>query len=396
MGWLYLSIRYIKYHPVKSSVLVACIFLTAFLPIAIEQLLTEFESKIADRADRTPLVIGPMGSRFDLTLKSLYFRVGNSEDKSVTTIPFSEVADIESTGWAKGIPIYAKFTADRNPVVGTTLDYFEFRKLELASGDSLIQIGDCVLGSGVAEKLGLAPGDKLLTDSMNVVSIAAYPLKMHVRGVLEKSNSPDDWTVFVDVKTAWIIDGIGHGHQNLEDEDDDKLLLKSDDKIVASAAVLPYTEITDANIDSFHFHGENKDFPITSVIAVPFDQKGETILMGRYRNAGSATQIVVPRNVIQELMNLVFRVKRFFDANAILIAISTFLLLLLIVYLSTKLRHREMETMFKIGASRNTVALLQIGELAIVFLASGVLVVVAVYFLRQFSGDIIQSLLIGV
>ena len=392
---LKLAWKYIWYHKLKTSILIACIFLTAFLPIAIELLLNQFESKLVDRAERTPLVIGPAGSRFDLTLRSLYFRLGSFENDAVPTIAFGEADAIEKTGWASAIPIYSKFTTKGHPIVGTTLEYFKFRNLEIESGNNLIQIGDCVIGAALAKELGVGPGDNLLTDIESVIAIASYPLKMHVRGVLTSNNSPDDLAVFVDLKTAWIIDGIGHGHQNVEEVDDEKLLSKGDDKIVASAAVLPFTEITASNIDSFHFHGDDSDFPVTSIIAIPPDQKSETILIGRYRNSTTGEQLVVPGSVIQELMNLVFKVKRFFDANAILIAFSTLLLLLLIVILSAKLREREMATMFKIGASRNTVVMLQVAELGIVFAISSVLVTIAVIVLNQYAGTLIQNVLIG-
>ena len=393
MGWLRLALKYILYHKLKTSVLMACIFLTAFLPVAIEILLNEFETNLASRAKSTPLVVGAAGSRFDLTLRSLYFQIGNTENKNSPTICFSEVDDIEQTKWAKAIPVYSKYTANKYPVVGTTLDYFKLRGLTLQAGENLVQIGDCVVGARLARELGLKPGNKLLTDIESVISVAAYPLKMHVRGVLKENNPADDWAVFVDLKTAWIIDGIGHGHQNLENEDEEKLLSKSDDKIVSSAAVLPYTEITEKNIDSFHFHGESSDFPISCVIAVPYDKKGETILVGRYRSSQSGHQLVVPGNVINELMSLVFKVKRFFDANAILIAFSTILLLGLIVILSLKLREREMDTMFKIGASRNTVVLMQIAELGVVFFGKPFgcwccLVVTETIFWLDYSGNV--------
>jgi putative ABC transport system permease protein len=328
-------------------------------------------------------------------LRSLYFKLGESENKSQDFITFSEVVAVESSGLAQAIPLYSKFTANGHPVVGTSLDYFDFRKLFIAQGDSLIQIGDCVVGSKVADELKLKPGDKLLTDIESVIAITSYPLKMHVRGILAPNNSADDWAVFVDLKTAWIIDGIGHGHQDVEEVDDEKLLSRSDDKIVASAAVLPYTEITERNIGSFHFHGDNSDFQISSIIAVPPDEKSETLLMGRYRGNSSAQQLVVPDEVINDLMKLVFQVKRFFDANAILIAVSTILLLLLIVMLSTKLRAREMQTMFKMGASRNTMAMLQLGELLIIFLIGLVLVAAASGWVSSRAGDLVRLVLLG-
>ena len=44
---------------------------------------------------------------------------------------------------------------------------------------------------------------------------AEYPLKMRVTGILAPTGTPDDLAVFTDVKTAWVIDGIGHGHDDL-------------------------------------------------------------------------------------------------------------------------------------------------------------------------------------
>ena len=395
MGWLKLALKYILYNRFKTLILVACLFLTAFLPIAVEVLLNEFETGIAARAQQTPLVVGARGSRFDLTLHSLYFKLGESENKTHATTSFGEVASIQNSGLATAIPLYSKFTASGYPVVGTSLDYFDFRELAIADGDSLIQIGDCVIGAKVAEVLELQPGDHLLTDIESMISIASYPLKMHVRGVLSPASSADDWAVFVDLKTAWIIDGIGHGHQNVDEVEEDRLLSKSDEKIVASAAVLPYTEITEKNISSFHFHGDDSSFPITAIIAVPPSEKDETILIGRYQGDSSNQQLVVPKDVISDLMKLVFQVKRFFDANAILIAVSTVLLLLLIVVLSTKLRQREMQTMFKMGASRSTMALLQVGELLIIFLIGAALVAGASWWVSSNATGIVRLLLLG-
>jgi putative ABC transport system permease protein len=281
--------------------------------------------------------------------------------------------------------------------VGTSLDYFKFRNLQLAEGQSLSRLGDCVLGSQIARKLQLGPGDRLLSDPDNILDLGGqYPLKMLVRGVLEPTSTPDDWAIFVDLKTTWVIEGLGHGHQNLAEETDDlKVEVRSDGTLQATAAVLPFMEITDSNIDSFHFHGETADFPVTAVIAVAPDEKSETLLMGHFQAGGDETQLVQPVGVIEELMSLVFQVKKFFDLNAILIAIATLFLLILVLVLSQRLRQREMQTMFKLGCSRGTMLLLQLSELAILFLFSSLMVAVAVWAVWILAGDVVQSLLIG-
>ena len=142
MGWLRLALKYIAFHKFKSLILIACIFLTAFLPIVMGLLLKQFNEKIVSRANETPVVIGAKGSSLDLTLHTLYFKTSIDE-----TIPFSHVDDIRETGWANPIPVYSRFTAKEFPVVGTTLDYFDFRGLRIEAGDGLVTLGDCVLGN---------------------------------------------------------------------------------------------------------------------------------------------------------------------------------------------------------------------------------------------------------
>ena len=71
---------------------------------------------------------------------------------------------------------------------------------------------------------------------------------MNVVGILHKSPSPDDQAVFVDLKTAWIIEGFGHGHQDVTMTTDDSVILKRSEKAVtANAKLTLYTEITEAN-----------------------------------------------------------------------------------------------------------------------------------------------------
>ena len=397
-GPLKLAWQYVVFHKYKSLILIGCIVLTALLPIAIKMMLWQFNEKIVSRADSTPAVIGAKGSDLDLTLNTLYFKSG-----SAGTVPYREVAKARSDNLAAAIPIHAMFTAQDQPVVGTSLEYFEFRQLLPTSGTLFTTLGDCVLGSRVADKLGLEPGDQLISDRENVLELAGQsPLKMTVAGVLTESRTPDDWAVFVDLKTAWVIQGLGHGHQDLskEKEDSPVLLSRGDGKVVANRGVASYIEVTPNNIESFHFHGDVDDFPVTSIIAVANSVKDVTILQGRYESGSGTsdsgnTQFARPGNVVRDLMSMVFQIEKFFNANAILIAISTAMLLVLVVMLSLRLRKREMETMFKLGCSKGTMAMLQIGEMGIIFGVASILLAIAVWGIGQGCGDWVESLLVS-
>ncbi|MEJ2163348.1 MAG: hypothetical protein P8X60_08555, partial [Robiginitalea sp.] len=142
--------------------------------------------------------------------------------------------------------------------------------------------GECVLGARAARTLNARVGSSVISTPAGAFDIAgSFPLKMTVVGILNPSQTPDDEAVFTDVKTTWVISGKAHGHQDIGTATADSLLLsRSDSSVVASPAVLSYTEITPENIGSFHFHGNPEDYPITSLIAIPKDKKSELVLGG--------------------------------------------------------------------------------------------------------------------
>ena len=84
-----------------------------------------------------------------------------------------------------------------------------------------------MVGADAARVLDVGVGDNVISSPENVFDLAGvYPLKMPVVGVLARSHSPDDDAVFVDVKTAWVIEGLGHGHQDLAKTADDGVVLR--------------------------------------------------------------------------------------------------------------------------------------------------------------------------
>jgi len=376
------------HHRFKSLLMVLCIVLTLLMPIALSILLNSFNQQIVERAKATPLVVGAKGSRVDLTMHALYFKT-----KAPGTLVGADGDAVGDLGLK--IPMHIRYSARKFPVVGTSLDYFQFRNIGLAEGDGLTRLGDCVLGHNVARQLQLDTGDKLMTDPENVFGLVGKePLKMRVAGILEKTESPDDDAIFADIKTAWVIEGLIHGHENAEDIDHQARLNDADaDTIIADSSVRPYLEITDENIGSFHFHGTTDQFPITAMIVVPNDAKAEALLLGRFQRDDATAQMSEPLNVVRELMGLVFRVKSFFTANAILVAVSTALLLILVVLLSMRLRQGEMQTMFKIGCGKGTMAWLLAAELAIVFSVAAILIVAGVCWVQANSDDLVRTLL---
>ena len=358
---VYLAWRYLAYHRFKVGLLVAAIALVLYLPVGLNLLVQRASRQLTARAASTDLVVGAKGSGLELVLRSLYFQSDVPSD-----LPFSAVRRVSSSGFADAIPIHAKYHADQHPIVGTSIEYFSYRDLRPAAGRLPAQLGDCVLGARAAARSEAVLGDQLMSSPESVFDIkGVYPLKMNIVGILEASGTPDDDAVFVDVKTTWVIAGVGHGHE--------EPAAGLGNSVQASPALKNYTEINDDNRSTFHFHGDQASFPITAVIAVPRDDRSAALLEGRFLNPTDPLQIVRPDEVLVDLLATILTVRRYVMIGIGLLAIATLSLMVLVFLLSMQIRRQEIETMGKIGGSASRIRSVLLAEMVGVVIAGAAL-----------------------
>jgi putative ABC transport system permease protein len=388
----YLAMRYLLFNRLRSLTVVACLVLVSALPIGLEQILEESEAQLMARADTTPLLIGTKGSSLDLVMSAVYFGGQTPEP-----ISLAEIERIEETELAYAVPIQMGFFARGAPIVGTTVDYMDFRNLSFAEGRSFAILGESVLGAGAARRLGLGVGDSLTSSPDSFFDLAgAYPLKTKIVGVLSASGTPDDLAVFVDLKTAWVMQGLGHGHQDLARVQDPTLVIERDSKrVVGSAKVIEYQEITESNRDSFHFHGDPASYPVSAAIVVPGDERAGTLLLGRFIDGSLDGQLIRPHAVVGELMSTIFRIKEVLDLAVVIVGSAALLALALVFALSFRLREQELRTNFEIGASRGTTARLLAAELLLLAMVSAICVAGVLLVLDRYSASIIRSLFVN-
>ena len=391
-GVLYLAWRYLAFHRIKSVILIFSIMLIVFLPVGLNVLVEQGAEELTARADATPLLIGAKGSPLELALNSLYFETDTPE-----RMTYAEARRLGESGLAQPLPLYVRFHSREYPIVGTTLEYFDFRRETFSAGRAMAVLGECVLGAGVARQLGIGPGDTVVSSPETVFDLAGvYPLKMQVVGVLAPSFTPDDQAIFVDIKTAWILEGLGHGHQDLAaPEAAAAVLTREGSTITANASVVQYNEITPENIDSFHFHGDLSGYPLTAVIAVPDSDKSGVILMGRYEGADELSQIIRPRVVMDELLATVLTVQSFIVTAVVMVASSTVATAILVFMLSIRLRRREITTMMKIGGSRMTVLSVLASEILAVLVISLILALGMTLLTAHYGSSFIRTILIS-
>jgi len=389
-GVFYLAWQYLRWHRWKASILVAAVTLVLYLPLGLQLVVEQTARDMNARADATPLLLGGRGSPLELVLNALYF-----SDQQPPVFDYGVVDELRNSALVDPIPLYSRYHSQQIPIVGTTLDYFAFRNLQIAQGRQLAMLGEAVLGISAAQSLGVGVGDYVVSSPESVFDIAGvYPLRMPVVGVLAASYSPDDGAIFVDLKTAWIIEGIGHGHQELTSPAAAGAVLKSEgDRIVANASLVQYNEITADNIDSFHFHGENADLPLTAILPVPRSDKARVLIQGRYQ-AHDSLQLLQPRAVIKQLLDTVFAVQRYVLVAMGLVAVATTAVVLLVFLLSWRARRPEQDTLHRLGGSKAAILSLMLAEVVMVLATAAVLAALLVALTELFGGPLLKAVLL--
>jgi len=388
-GVLLLAYRRVRTSLVQSLALALCVALSIAVPLSTNVIADEYERDLRARADATPLVVGATGSRFDLVFSSLYFRRSDLE-----TVPYSLYLELLQDEYVDAIPMHQRFTARGWPVVGTGTEYFAFRGLRPVDGTIPLMLGDAVLGHTVARSLGLGVGDTVFSDQLEAFDITKPPaLNMNIVGVLAPAGTPDDRAVFVDVRTAWVLEGLMHGHDDADKElRGTDVLSRNDQHVVVSPTLIEENRITDANAGSFHPHGDADTLPLTSVIVLPRSDKGRTIVTARF-GASRTIQGVSPDDVVTELLGFVFRVRSLLNALSAVLGVSTITLLVLVGVLTFKIRGDEVRTLDAIGCRKGIVAMLYLAELGMIvavgagaaIVTSGVVVALAGSLLRTIS-----------
>lgn len=350
----FLAGQYLRHQRLTTVVLLASITLIIYLPAALQVIVANAEKHFRSRADSTPLVVGPRGSRLELVLGSVYF--DKPQDGAMR---LEQLGRIESQNLGQAFPLHTKFATHDSQIVGTTEDYLRMRNLRLTQGRAWRMVGECVIGARVADRLDIRVGDRIPVSTTSAFTLDSAPLRLHVVGVFATAETPDDEAIFVELDTTWIIEGLGHGHNRGAPH--------------GSPEGKTYSDITKENVGSFHFHGDRNKFPITAIIVQPADAKAQTMLLGQYFSPDETAQIVRPREVMDTLLERVVMVRSYMIAIIAVVSSVTLLTMGLVIALSIRLRRAEIVTISKMGCSRFTIVSILGSQIAIIVCTGAIL-----------------------
>lgn len=361
---LYLAFAYLKYHRIRTLILILTLVSLFYLPLALSLISTLSEKSLSSRAEDSPVVIGSRGSDLDLVMNALYFQASAQRE-----IPYKTLKMINELKLGVPVPYYLKNTARAIPVVGTSPAYFTQRKLRLDEGFMISGLGDCVLGRKAADALGLKIGDSLITDPENPYHLAgSYPLELKVSGILATSSSWDDKVLFTDIKTAWIARGLGHGHDDLASKPF-TILKEENGNVVGNASVKMYNSIDPESRGNFHFHGTVDEYPLSGILFFPDNVRSEALLLSTLAD-NSLFQAVESDKVIKKLLHTLFRIRIILNWVLAITITVTIAAVLFILTLTVRLRKKESQTLYRMGGSGSLILKLTAVETVVLSLFS--------------------------
>ncbi|QDG77613.1 ABC transporter permease [Labrenzia sp. PHM005] len=376
MAYVHLALAHLKFHKGRSVLLVVIFTILMAIPVLADLSSRIAEDHLLSRAQQTPLIYSAPGSQLDAAMSALFFK--GEPGANLTMADYDQLLEMDL---ALPLPVLRSGTAGGYSVVGTDLEYFSFRELEMAAGRKFVQLGDAVVGARVAETLDLAPRSQITTDTSRIFELAGtYPVRLNIVGVLQETGTTDDFSVFTDLRTGWIATGLGHGHLDLETVKDQSVILSRDgNKVVANAKLKEFIEFTDETRAGFHFHGAPENFPLSALIVAPNSDRDAAFLQGRVADQyGDTRQIFRPVAVIEELLQDVFRIGTILQVMIAIISIAALLAVSMVVSLSLRMRKREFEVARQIGADRFAVPAQVVLELALlILLAAGLCSLIA-------------------
>ena len=389
-GLSLLAWRQARHARGRTLLLVTAVAVALFVPLASGTLTARFDRALRARAASTPLVVGAAGSRFDLTLEALFFR---GAERPGITKAFAD--ELRADGRALVVPLHLEHTVQQRPFVGTSVEYYEQRGLVAARGALPQFVGDLALGARAAAELGLEVGDRVFSDPPRLYDLAQpAAMELLVVGVLQPTATPDDTAIFGDLRTAWALDGLLHGHAAAEElaaEDPDLVIGQAEGRIALSGALIEERRFEPGQPGDFHYHGDAERLPLTALLLFPEDEEARTILKARI-NGRRTEQALRPEQVVDDLLAVVFRVKTLLDRIALLLGLSTAALVALVAGLSLRVRAPELRTLDRIGAPRGFVARLVTLELGLVLILGAGLAAVGASLVHALVPDLVTLL----
>jgi len=351
---LRLAFKSLKSRLLTVSLTVFAIALSVALFLGVEKVRTGAKASFADTISGTDLIVGARSGGVQLLLYSV-FRVGNATN-NVTWQSYQDIAVHKDVDWI--VPLSLGDSHKGFRVLGTTTAFFDRykyrggRDVTFTEGRVFDDLFDAVVGADVAAELGYAPDDEIVV-AHGVASFTEHDDKpFKISGVLQKTGTPVDRTVFVSLEAieAIHIDWQGGGRSQNTISADEVRQMELTPKAVTAALVG-----VSSRLKIFGVQRWVNDYPEEPLLAI------------------------LPGVALSELWSLIGVAETALVGVSVMVMVTALLGMVAMIFSGLNERRREIALLRAIGARPRTILGLLTLEAALMSLVAVLLGVALLY-----------------
>ena len=363
---LSLLLKSIRSRIIPTSLVTISLMASMVLLLSIERIQQGAQEGFNQSISGVDAIIGPRSSSLELVLYTV-FHLGRPTN-NITTKTIDDIKLRSDISWLVPIALGDSHRGFR--VVATESNYFEHIKyannqsLTFLDGGVFSELSEAVLGSDVAEKLNYSIGSKIQITHGSIESTGNKhdDFSFKVIGVLNKTGTPIDQAVFLDLKGYELLHlGWQSGKKVFSLEDID-LSSIPDEALIPKTVTAAFVGLK-SKLTLFNFTKNIREYPKEAISAI------------------------IPGIALSELWSIVGLVDKGFQLLSwIIIAISLIAMVTLIIA-SLDNRKQEMTIYRANGASPKFLAAMVIYESLVIGLVAIIGAVILVTIVTYFASD---------
>ncbi len=401
MNLFSIAFKSIKQRLLTSTLTSLSVALGVMMMIAVLVIFGIVDRTFNQQAIGYDLIVGPKGSDLQLVLSSVY-RIA----PAIETLPYDYYQQLKNDPRVEeAIPITMGDVTQQGgfPVVGTETTYFlrEYApgKKLLIRGDGFREAFDAIIGAEVARQNGWDIGSQFTLVHGGAESDCHHDEKFTVTGVLKRTGTPNDRTVFTHLNGFYAI--AGHEtpvEQMVKRYREFFRVIPGGEKDQELKDLIKQAKEEEAKSHG-HYHGPDstvmKDVSAIFLImkAPPGESAATTsILFAAQVKKGFQAQAVNPIFPMQRLMTqFVGNIRQVLLALTIMIIVVSGIGIFVSIYNSMADRRREISIMRALGAQRTTVFAIILAESILLCFAGGVAGILLGHGLLFFVAPIVEA-----
>jgi putative ABC transport system permease protein len=334
MNLLSLVVSYLKAKPLNTLLNIVLLSLGIAVITVLLLFSNQLSEKISDNTKGIDLVVGAKGSPLQLILCTVFhidFPTGN--------IKLHEADRLAKHRLVKSaIPMALGDSYQNFRIIGTSRQYTDLYKAELATGDWWQADMEVVVGATAAELLQLKPGDTF--ESSHGLTKEGSAHEAHpfiVKGILQRTNSVVDNLIFTNISSIW----------NVHDEHGEEKRIA--DSIRNPSRLVPSVEASDSTKE------------ITSLL-IKYRNPIAALQLPRYINGLTNMQAASPSFEAARLFSILGVGVQAMNGFAYVLIFISALSIFIALYNSLKERQYDLAIMRSMGASKSKLFLATLME----------------------------------